>query len=161
MNIELIKPETQDKLRKPVLIVAGILVIVGIIWLIAHIVSTNGLSSTEYIDKTSDTVVDTYAGAVTESGNLIYGIESIEDELPAPTYSKIETLTEQFVTYAFPSKQFSYKRSSLRKNEEDDTYSFDIEAKSQKLKVRFSIADDELAELEIISGKTAIYNYSR
>lgn len=157
MNIELIKPETQAKLRKPVLIGAGVVLVLGLGWLITHIVKTAGLSGTEYIDKTSDTIVDTYAGAVTRSGNLVYGIESIEGDLPALVYSKLETLTEQFVTYAFPNEQFSYKKSSLR--EEEEFYVFEIESKTQRLEIRFSGKDEELSQLEILSGKSIIYSY--
>jgi len=160
MDIELIKPETQAKLRKPVLIGVGVLLVIGLIWLITHIVTTSGLSSTEYIDKTSDTVVDTYAGAVNENINLVYGIESIEDSLPAQTYSKLETLSEQFVTYAFPNEQFSYKKSSLREDGEEGFYTIEIESKDRKLKIRFaSNAEGVLSQLEILSGKAIIYSY--
>lgn len=160
MNIELIKPETQAKLRKPVLIIVGVALVLGIIWLVTHIVRTSGLSSTEYIDSTSGTVVDTYGGAVVESSNLIYGIESIEDDLPPLVYGKLETVARQFVTLAFPNEQFSYKKSSLRQDAEG-YYVFEIESSERRLTVRFVNTEDELTQLEIISGKSVIYNYDR
>ncbi len=158
MNIQLIKPETQTKLRKPVLIGTGILLICGVGWFTIHAIQTSGLSRTEHIDRISDTVVDAYSGAATD-GKVIYGLETIQGDFTMPVYHKLATLSEEFVTFAFPNEQFSYKKSSLRQDTEG-TYSFEIESKSQRLEIRFTTTDDKLNYLEILSNKTSIYNYS-
>lgn len=158
MDIQVIKPETQAKLRKPVLAGTGILLILGLGWLIAHAIRTSGLSRTEHIDRISDTVVDTYSGAVTD-GNTIYGLTTLQNNFAMPVYHKLATLSENFVTFAFPNEQFSYKKSSLRQDA-DGTYSFEIESKSQRLEIRFTTADDQLNYLEILSNETSIYDYN-
>lgn len=158
MNIQLIKPETQAKLRKPVSIGTGILLTIGIGWFIVHAIQTSGLSRTEHIDRVSGTVVDTYSGAVTD-GKVIYGLETIQSDFAMPVYHKLAALSEEFVTFAFPNEQFSYKKSSLRQDAEG-TYSFEIESKSQRLEIRFTATDDKLNYLEILSNKTSIYDYS-
>ena len=161
MKIELINPETQAKLRKPVLIGTGIIIVLGVGWLIFHKVTTPELTSNEFYDRTSGTVVDTYGGSPSngDSPNIIYGIESIEDALPDQIYSKIETLSEQFVTYAYPNDQFSYQKDSLKQVE--DYYIFEIIASKQKLTLRFASTEDQLAWLEILSGDSVVYTYGK
>lgn len=158
MDIQLVKPETQAKLRKPVLVGTGILLVLGSGWFIAHAIRTSELSRTEHIDRISDTVVDTYSGAVAD-GNTIYGLTALQNDFAMPVYHKLATLSENFVTFAFPNEQFSYKKSSLRQDAEG-TYSFEIESKSQRLEVRFTTAAEQLNYLEILSNETSIYDYS-
>ena len=159
MDITLIKPETQAKLRKPVIIGVCIIIILGAIWLVTHIVTTHDLSDTQYIDKISGTVVDTYSGSEVSDERIIFGIESIEDSLPGPAYGTIETLTGNFITYAYPDEQFSYKKNSLKEN--DDGYTLKIASNKRELVIKFYDVDDELQQLEIISGDTPIYNYNK
>lgn len=164
MDIELIKPQTQAKLKKPVLIGVGILVILGMGWMIFNATTTPELSTNEFYDRTSGTVVDTYTGASSngDSTNVIYGIASIENNLPNLVYAEMENLIKQFTTYAYPNEQFSYEKDSLEENK-DGVYTFKISSNKRALIIRISATNDEqkkLSWLEISSDKSVIYSYS-
>ncbi len=165
MEIDLIKPQTQAKLKKPVLIGAGVLIILGISWITINAVATPDLSANEFYDRTSGTVVDTYTGASSngDSTNVIYGLSSIEENLPNSIYNETENLVRRFTTYAYPDAQFSYEKDSLGKDAEDN-YSFRISSKKYALTIRFSKTDNEqssLLWLEVLSDNSIIYNYSK
>lgn len=159
-KIELIKPETQAKLKKPVLITTGVIVVLGLIWLIIHITRTSGLGADEFYDTTSGTVVDTYGQGSVPTTNIVYGAQQIEEEIPANAYGSMISKLNQFVGVAYPNDQFSYKKNSLKKGPED-TYIFKIKSSKRELRIEFGINEENLDWLEVFSDKSSVYSLNK